>query len=118
MKKILILFLALFLISPTAISKNANTKNFSRSADEILMNAVVSLAELNYNLLEIQSESGYILFSKGEDEYLLMIFENGSNSSSVKIEKANNSSSLSEVQTNLYLKMEENLDTSFVRADE
>ncbi len=117
MKKFFII-LILFFMPLYAFSKNANSKNFSKNADDVFMTSLVSIKELNYKILEIQSESGYILFENNSDTYLLMVFENGENNSIVKIEKVKNSSPLLELQNNLYDKIEQNLQYEIKRADE
>lgn len=97
MKKILVLFgLFLFtLITSTHVSANESmlsscNKNYSVSADNLYL---LTLSALNstgqYEVVEMQSKSGYIMFKALNKNYIVTISKEGTNSSSIKILPAN-----------------------------
>ena len=97
MKKILILFaLFLFTLNINAAA-NANesllascNKNYPVSADNLYM---LTLSAINstgqYEVVEMQSKSGYIMFRTLNKDYIATISKEGANTSSIKILPAN-----------------------------
>ncbi len=108
MKKIII-FILFILTLNMSYSKAMDSKNFSVSSDELFMVTLSSINSLNYKILEIQSDSGYILFSKGLDEYLVMISEISSTASNMKIQKLKKSSPLTDIQNSVFSEVSNSL---------
>ena len=117
MKKI-VLFLML-LITPACFSLTKDSIEFKMSSDDVFIMSLGILSKLNYKIDEIQSKSGYILFKTRENhEYLLMVSENGENSSFVKILKTKQSYPLKEVQQIVFTALGENMQDVIKKADE
>lgn len=109
MKKFYILLLILFLGLPV-LSKTADSKNFSISADNLFMVTLSSIQKLNYKIVEMQSTSGYILFKTPMgDEYLIMISNNGNNTANIKISKSKQDSPLADVRNLIFTEIQNNL---------
>lgn len=109
MKKIYILLLILFLGLPV-LSKTADSKNFSISADNLFMVTLSSIQKLNYKIVEMQSTSGYILFkTPSNDEYLIMVSNNGNNTANIKISKSKQDSPLADVRNLIFTEIQNNL---------
>lgn len=109
MKKFYILLLILFLGLPV-LSKTADSKNFSISADNLFMVTLSSIQKLNYKIVEMQSTSGYILFkTPSNDEYLIMISNNGNNTANIKISKSKQDSPLADVRNLIFTEIQNNL---------
>lgn len=109
MKKIYILLLILFLGLPV-LSKTADSKNFSISADNLFMVTLSSIQKLNYKIVEMQSTSGYILFKTPMgDEYLIMVSNNGNNTANIKISKSKQDSPLADVRNLIFTEIQNNL---------
>lgn len=93
MKKILKnLLITAFLscaISANASYLNDSVKNFGVSADNMYLTTLSVLNSLNYEILEIQSKSGYILFRTGAKDYIITITALSPVTSSVKILPSN-----------------------------
>ncbi len=93
MKKFkLLLILAIFFF----ITSNANAsylddsiKNFGVSADNMYLTSLSVLNSLNYEILEMQSKSGYILFRTGAKDYIMTITALTPVTSNIKILPAN-----------------------------
>lgn len=115
MKKILnifILFLALFF---TAKGVNAatylddSTKNFGVSADNMYLTSLSVLNDLNYEIIEMQSKSGYILFRTGAKDYIITVTALTPVTSNIKILPANSVYSTgTAVQKTIFEKLEAN----------
>ena len=109
MKKFYILLLILFLGLPV-LSKTADSKNFSMSADNLFMVTLSSIQKLNYKIVEMQSTSGYILFKTPMgDEYLIMISNNGNNTANIKITKSKQDSPLADIRNLIFTEIQNNL---------
>lgn len=109
MKKFYILLLILFLGLPV-LSKTADSKNFSISADNLFMVTLSSIQKLNYKIVEMQSTSGYILFKTPMgDEYLIMVSNNGNNTANIKISKSKQNSPLADVRNLIFTEIQNNL---------
>lgn len=109
MKKFYILLLILFLGLPV-LSKTADSKNFSISADNLFMVTLSSIQKLNYKIVEMQSTSGYILFkTPSNDEYLIMVSNNGNNTANIKISKSKQDSPLADVRNLIFTEIQNNL---------
>ena len=109
MKKFYILLLILFLGLPV-LSKTADSKNFSISADNLFMVTLSSIQKLNYKIVEMQSTSGYILFKTPMgDEYLIMVSNNGNNTANIKISKSKQDSPLADVRNLIFTEIQTNL---------
>lgn len=109
MKKFYILLLILFLGLPV-LSKTADSKNFSISADNLFMVTLSSIQKLNYKIVEMQSTSGYILFKTPMgDEYLIMISNNGNNTANIKISKSKQDSPLADIRNLIFTEIQNNL---------
>lgn len=109
MKKFYILLLILFLGLPV-LSKTADSKNFSISADNLFMVTLSSIQKLNYKIVEMQSTSGYILFKTPMgDEYLIMVSNNGNNTANIKITKSKQDSPLADIRNLIFTEIQNNL---------
>lgn len=109
MKKFYILLLILFLGLPV-LSKTADSKNFSISADNLFMVTLSSIQKLNYKIVEMQSTSGYILFkTPSNDEYLIMVSNNGNNTANIKISKSKQDSPLADIRNLIFTEIQNNL---------
>lgn len=109
MKKFYILLLILFLGLPV-LSKTADSKNFSISADNLFMVTLSSIQKLNYKIVEMQSTSGYILFKTPVgDEYLIMVSNNGNNTANIKISKSKQDSPLADIRNLIFTEIQNNL---------
>ena len=109
MKKFYILLLILLLGLPV-LSKTADSKNFSISADNLFMVTLSSIQKLNYKIVEMQSTSGYILFKTPMgDEYLIMVSNNGNNTANIKISKSKQDSPLADVRNLIFTEIQNNL---------
>lgn len=64
-------------------------KNFGVSADNMYLTSLSVLNELDYEILEIQSASGYILFRTGAKDYIMTVSTVTPVTSVVKILPAN-----------------------------
>lgn len=106
MRKIILIFLMTIILPVCA--RSADSKIYETKADETFMTALSAISKLNFDIIEMQANSGYILFqTKSGDAYLIMISEENENNSSVKISKLKNSSPLSEIQSLVFSKMDE-----------
>lgn len=93
MKRILTLFtLILFSLGANANESllSSCNKNYSVSADNLYL---LTLSALNstgqYDIIEMQSKSGYIMFKTLNKNYIVTVSKEGTNSSSIKILPAN-----------------------------
>lgn len=104
MKKIILtIFCFLFLSTTIVFSKNMDSKNYSISADNAFMITLSALNKLNFKIIEMQVESGYILFrTPSLDEYLIMVTTTSDTTSNIKISRIKQSSPLIEIQETVY----------------
>lgn len=86
MKKIVI-FLALLLIIPASASILSDSyKIFSYDADYLFLNAIGALSSSNrFEISEIQTKNGYILFKYGAKYFLLTLTKRYKNQTEIKI---------------------------------
>lgn len=89
MKKTLIAILLSFTLAANASYLDESIRNFGVSADNMYLTTLSILNSLNYEILEIQSKSGYILFRTGAKDYLVTVTALSPVTSSVKILPAN-----------------------------
>ncbi len=88
MKKLLlitIIFLNLGLAFANPLTRCI--KKYNIDSERAYIMSYTAIKNLNYTILEIQSESGYILFSAGNREYLLEVSSVG-NESYIKVTPA------------------------------
>ena len=64
-------------------------KNFGVSADNMYLTALSVLNSLNYEIIEMQSASGYILFRTGAKDYIMTVTALSPVTSNIKILPAN-----------------------------
>ena len=64
-------------------------KNFGISADNMYLDTLSVLNSLNYEILEMQSKSGYILFRTGAKDYIMTVTSLTPVTSNIKILPAN-----------------------------
>lgn len=84
-------------------------KNFGVSADNMYLTSLSVLNSLNYEILEIQSKSGYVLFRAGAKDYILMVSSNTPVTSIIKILPANSIYSTGvEIQKTIFAELEAN----------
>ncbi len=94
MKIKLITVLAFFTLC-FAVPSNAasylddSIKTFGVSADNMYLTSLSILNSLNYEILEMQSASGYILFRTGAKDYIMTITAASPVTSNIKILPAN-----------------------------
>ena len=120
MKKLFLTSAVLFIIgiNSFAFAKTADSKNFPVNADNMYMISLTALNKLNYGIKELQSSSGYILFTANNgNEYLLAVTSLGEEASNVKITKLKHSSPLTEIQNSVYVEITNNLDNIPIKAN-
>ena len=113
MKKLFLTSVVLFIIgiNSFAFAKTADSKNFPVNADNMYMISLTALNKLNYGIKELQSSSGYILFTANNgNEYLLAVTSLGEEASNVKITKLKQSSQLTENQKSVYVEITKNIE--------
>ena len=114
MKKIIIILAFLLFANPIFAQESILSscyKTYPISAQDLYM---LTLSLLNntsqYNILEFQSKSGYILFRTASKDYLITISKIGANSSGIKILPANsNFSNGINVQNAIFYSIESNI---------
>lgn len=85
MKKIIIILSLLFSSFAFALNEQCY-KIFSQSPDVLFMSAISAInSSPKFNLSEIQSKNGYILFSYGSKFYLLTLTKKYQNHTEIKI---------------------------------
>ena len=95
MKKIIlsaVLLIALNMINTevsAATYLDDSSKNFGVSADNMYLTSLSVLNSLNYEIIEIQSKSGYILFRTGAKDYIMTVTALSPVTSNIKILPAN-----------------------------
>ncbi len=115
MKKILnifILFLALIFMTKGADAAtylDDSSKNFGVSADNMYLTSLSILNDLNYEIIEMQSKSGYILFRTGAKDYIMTVTALTPVTSNIKILPANSVYSTgTDIQKIIFEKLETN----------
>lgn len=95
MKKIILSALLLTALNVINAGANAATylddssKNFGVSADNMYLTSLSILNDLNYEIIEMQSKSGYILFRTGAKDYIMTVTALSPVTSNIKILPAN-----------------------------
>lgn len=95
MKKIILsalLLIALNMINTevsAATYLDDSSKNFGVSADNMYLTSLSVLNSLNYEIIEMQSKSGYILFRTGAKDYIMTVTALSPVTSNIKILPAN-----------------------------
>ncbi len=115
MRKILILLTLFFTLIITNAPSNAvsyldeSSKNFGVSADNMFLTSLSILNDLNYEVIEMQSKSGYILFRTGAKDYIMTVTALTPVTSNIKILPANSIYSTgTAVQKTIFEKLEIN----------
>ena len=90
----ILIFLSILAFTQMSPSYSASyleesTKNFGVSADNMYLTSLSVLNSLNYEILETQSKSGYILFSTGAKDYIMTVTALSPVTSNIKILPAN-----------------------------
>ena len=115
MKKIILGLM--LLIMPFVCAKTADSKDFSHNSQKSFMASVAAINSLNFQIEEMQSKSGYILFkTPNNDEYFITVSEN-STQTNIKISRVKNSSPISEIREILFNKITEELQNTYTKAD-
>jgi len=115
LKKILIILLFAFSILPCFANLEACFKSYQRPADEMFLLSVAALNKNRYEILEMQSQSGYILFRAFAKDYLLTV-SNKTGGTSIKIVPSNsNFSSGVSVQAAVFSTLDSSLPEGFKR---
>ena len=116
MRKLILAVLLCFMLPVCA--KTADSKTYPVSTENAFMMSLDTISKLGFNVIEIQANSGYILFKlPAGDEYIVLISENGENNSDIKISKVKPSSHLREIQELFYNTFSENSANIPKRAD-
>ncbi len=115
MKKILNIFILFFAFIFINTGANAatylddSTKDFGVSADNMYLTSLSVLNDLNYEIIEMQSKSGYILFRTGAKDYIITVTALTPVTSNIKILPANSVYSTgTTVQKTIFEKLEAN----------
>lgn len=111
MKKILLsLMLFIALNSANAATYlDESGKNFGVSADNMYLTSLSVLNDLNYEIIEMQSKSGYILFRTGAKDYIMTVTALTPVTSNIKILPANSVYSTgTDIQKTVFEKLEIN----------
>lgn len=99
MKKIILTILFLCILSPIFADESTlarHYKIFPKNPDELFLEALSALNQSKFEISEIQSQNGYILFSSGSKFYLLTVTKKYQNQTEVKILPQNSDFSISE----------------------
>lgn len=94
MKKFFIIFTLFFMFAAGNFSQAASylddsIRNFGVSADNMYLTSLSVLNVLNYEIIEMQSASGYILFRTGAKDYIITVTALSPVTSNIKILPAN-----------------------------
>ncbi len=82
----LVLFMSMFISASFAYSTVDCIKLFSKDADSVFLASLAAInAHPKFEISEIQSKNGYILFSLGSKYYLLTVTKRYQNQTEVKI---------------------------------
>ncbi len=86
-----------------------SSKNFGISADNMYLTSLSVLNSLDYEIIEMQSKSGYILFRTGAKDYIITVTALTPVTSNIKILPANSVYSTgTTVQKTIFEKLEAN----------
>ncbi len=78
------------LITPQNVSFNTCTRTYILPAEKLFYMAIASINANKFNIEEIQSKTGYILFTAVNKEYLASVVQVDSKHSMLKITPTNN----------------------------
>lgn len=78
------------LVTPQNVDYNICTKRYNMSEDKLFYLAIASASANNFVVNEIQSKTGYILFSVASRQYLASVVKINSKTSMLKITPVNN----------------------------
>lgn len=78
------------LVTPRNIDFSKCTKEYNFPAEKLFYLALASVNANRFEVLEVQSKMGYILFSGANKEFLLSVAKINTNSSMLKITPADN----------------------------
>ena len=86
MKKTFLIFSFLFVLNAAAFNIEECYKLYSYDADTVYINAIAAINSTSeYDISELQSKNGYILFKNAERYYLLTVTKRYQNQTEVKI---------------------------------
>lgn len=86
MKKILLIFLSLFIFKAFAFDISECYKIYPKDANELYLNAISAInSSGKYKISELQAKNGYILFLYGTKYYLLTVTKRYQNQTEIKI---------------------------------
>ena len=81
-------------VNPLVVPQNIDYKDcvkiYGTDKEKLFYLALVSLAENKFNIDEIQSTNGYIIFSANKNKYLMTVANIDDNNSVLKITPCNN----------------------------
>ncbi len=78
------------LVTPQNIDFRICTRNYILPAEKLFYMAIASAKENRFNVDEIQSKTGYILFTAAGKQYLASVIKIDNENSQLKITPANN----------------------------
>ena len=78
------------LVTPQEVAFSACTKTFDISAERLFYLAIASANANRFTIDEIQSKTGYILFTAAEKQFLASVVKKDANHSMLKITPTNN----------------------------
>ena len=78
------------LVTPQTVSFDICTKNYNLTAEKLFYLSIASAKANRFTIDEIQSKTGYILFTVSGKQYLASVIKEGANSSQLKITPTNN----------------------------
>ena len=105
-----IILAVLLAVALPVFAKTADSKDFSMNPDKAFVSSLETLKNLNFEPVVMQSDTGYIFFKTPADQYyLLMVSDNGDNTSNIKIMQTVLKSPLSEIQDLIYTDLNKNL---------
>lgn len=86
---ILVILFCAIVAANAASYLDDSSKNFGISADNMYLTSLSVLNDLNYEVIEMQSKSGYILFRTGAKDYIMTVTSLTPVTSNIKILPAN-----------------------------
>ena len=78
------------LVTPQTVSFDICTKSYKLPAEKLFYLSIASAKANRFTIDEIQSKTGYILFTVSGKQYLASIIQEGLNNSQLKITPTNN----------------------------
>lgn len=116
MRKIILFFL--IMITLPIYSKTADSKIYKANIENTYVASIKAVKSLNFDIVELQANSGYILFkTKSNDSYLIMVSEIDKENTNVKISKMKNTSILAEIQSLFFNELDEKIKYAISRVD-